>query len=368
MTGPPAPRTRAHHARVPLMALGIVALITGLWGGLLRLGWPFPPLLAPTAGFHGPLMVSGFLGTVIGMERAVALGARWGFAAPLLTGLGALALIAGLPSVIGALLMTLGSASVVVIFVFILRRQRALFTVVMAGGAAAWLLGQLLWLLGWPIHRVVYWWAGFLVLTIAGERLELARLVRPSPTSHAVFLAGAGLFVSGLALATIAPDAGVRLVGVGAITLTVWLARHDVARRTVRQRGLTRFIALCLLSGYAWLGVSGALALLWGSIAAGPRYDAMLHTLFLGFAFAMIFGHAPIIFPAVLGWRISFRPAFYTHLALLHLTLLLRIAGDLVPSLPARQWGGLLNVVTLVLFLANTAYGILRPVTPRSPS
>jgi hypothetical protein len=313
-------------------------------------------------------MVSGFLGTVIGMERAVALGARWGFAAPLLTGLGALALVAGLPVTTGALLMTLGSATVGAIFVVILRRQRALFTVVMAAGAAAWLAGQLLWLLGWPIHQVVFWWAGFLVLTIAGERLELARLVRPSAASHAAFLSGAGLFAAGVALTTIDLDSGVRLAGAGTIALTLWLARHDVARRTVRQRGLTRFIALCLLSGYVWLGVSGVLALLWGGVAAGPRYDAMLHALFLGFAFAMIFGHAPIIFPAVLGWRISFRPAFYAHLLLLHLTLLLRIAGDLVPSLPARQWGGLLNAVTLLLFFANTGYGILRPVTPRSPS
>jgi hypothetical protein len=350
------------------MALGILALMAGLSGGLLRLGWPLLPPGAPVAGLHGPLMVSGFLGTVIGMERAVALGARWGFAAPLLTGLGALALVAGVPGATGPLLMTLGSASVGAIFVVILRRQRALFTVVMAAGAAAWLAGQLLWLFGWPVHQVVFWWAGFLVLTIAGERLELARLVRPSAASHGAFLAGVGLFVAGVALTAIDLDSGVRLVGVGAIALTLWLARHDVARRTVRQRGLTRFIALCLLSGYAWLGASGVLALLGGGVAAGPRYDALLHALFLGFAFAMIFGHAPIIFPAVLGWRVSFRSPFYAHLALLHLTLLLRIAGDLVPSLPARQWGGLLNAVALLLFFANTGYGILRPVTPGSPS
>jgi len=349
------------------MALGILALMAGLWGGLLRLGWPLPSLAA-VAGFHGPLMVSGFLGTVIGMERAVALGARWCFAAPLLTGLGALALVAGLPGATGALLMTLGSASVGAIFVSILRRQRALFTVVMAAGAGAWLAGQMLWLLGWPIHRVVFWWAAFLVLTVAGERLELTRLMRPSATSHAAFVASAGLFVAGVALTAIAPESGARVLGAGTIALTVWLLRHDVARRTVRQPGLTRFIALCLLSGYGWLGVSGVLAIVWGGIAAGPRYDAVLHALFLGFAFAMIFGHAPIIFPAVLGWRVSFRPAFYAHLVLLHLTLLLRIAGDLVPSLPARQWGGLLNALTLVLFFANTAYGILRPITPRSLS
>uniref|UniRef100_UPI00397A8013 hypothetical protein n=1 Tax=Salmonella sp. SAL4432 TaxID=3159887 RepID=UPI00397A8013 len=53
------------YLRVPLLVLGLGALLAGLWAGLLRLGWPVPlpqPLL-PAA--HGPLMVSGFLGTLI---------------------------------------------------------------------------------------------------------------------------------------------------------------------------------------------------------------------------------------------------------------------------------------------------------------
>jgi len=42
-------------------------------------------------------MVSGFLGTLISLERAVALKARWPYAAPLLSGLGDAALIVGGP-------------------------------------------------------------------------------------------------------------------------------------------------------------------------------------------------------------------------------------------------------------------------------
>lgn len=52
---------------------------------------------------------------------------------------------------------------------------------------------------------------------------------------------------------------------------------------------------------------------------------------------------------------------FYSHLVLLHLSLLLRVGGDLAIWLPARQWGGLLNVIALLLFLANTGRAILRP-------
>ena len=74
-----------NKARFPLMFLGLLALLTALWGGLLRLGWALP-LLRPTLSVvHGPLMVCGFLGTLIGVERAVALGAFWPYAAPLCT-------------------------------------------------------------------------------------------------------------------------------------------------------------------------------------------------------------------------------------------------------------------------------------------
>jgi hypothetical protein len=74
----------------------------------------------------------------------------------------------------------------------------------------------------------------------------------------------------------------------------------------------------------------------------------------------MIFGHAPIIFPAVLGKPISFRITFYGHLALLHLSLSLRVIGDLAPWSQGRLWGGLLNAAVLLLFLANTGYAALR--------
>jgi hypothetical protein len=77
----------------------------------------------------------------------------------------------------------------------------------------------------------------------------------------------------------------------------------------------------------------------------------------------MIFGHAPIIFPAVLGLPIAFHSAFYVHLVLLHLSLALRVSGDLLLWWPARQWGGLLNVVVVLLFLANTAYAARHPAT-----
>jgi hypothetical protein len=341
---------------LPLIALGMLALIGALEGGLARLGWPWPTA-AGLAAFHGPLMVAGFLGTVIGLERAVALGRLWAYAGPLATGLGALALAAGAPA--GAWVMTLGSVVMVLVFVEILRKDMALFTGVMALGACSWLAGQILWVTGWPIHRVVYWWVGFLVLTIAGERLELTRLLPLGRKSRAGFLTALIVLLFGIALTSLAPDAGVRLAGVAMVAMAIWLGVFDIARRTVRTPGLTRFIAVSLLSGYVWLGVAGLLAFRFGGVAAGPQYDAILHAVFVGFVFSMIFGHAPIIFPAVLGVGVAYRPAFYLPLGVLHASLVLRVVGDCAPWLQGRQWGGLLNAVAIVTFFASIAYGIL---------
>ena len=349
-----------YRNRIPLMALVILALLVAMWGGLLRLGWEWPTLRPGLPAAHGPLMISGFLGTLIGLERAVALEARWTYIGPLLSGLGAILLIVGVGGWPGPLLMTLGSLGLVLAFAVIIRRQPALFTATMGLGALVWLAGNALWLAGRPIHRVVLWWAGFLVLTIVGERLELSRLLRLSGYSVVAFILATGLFLAGVVLTEWDLNLGTRLAGAGMVALTAWLLRHDVARRTIRQPGLPRFIAVCLLSGYVWLGMSGLLALRFGGMVAGPRYDATLHALFLGFVFAMIFGHAPIIFPAVLRRPISFRLTFYVHLALLHLSLSLRVIGDLAPWSPGRSWGGLLNAVVLLLFLANTGYAALR--------
>ncbi|MEW6297847.1 MAG: hypothetical protein AB1671_08935 [Thermodesulfobacteriota bacterium] len=357
--------------RLPLLAFGMAALVAGLWAGLFRLGWDVPALRPNLPSHHGPLMVSGFLGTLISLERAVALGQRWAYAAPLLTGLGALALIVEAPSPFGQTLMTLGSLGLVVLFAALLRSQPTLFTATMGSGAAAWVVGNGLWLVGWPIPHIVPWWLGFLVFTIAGERLELSRLLHLSALSRAAFLTASGLLLVGLVGSAIRFEPGLRVTGIGLGAVAIWLLRYDVAWRTVRHEGLTRFIAVSLLLGYCWLLLGGVLVLVFGAVPPGPAYDALLHAIFLGFVFAMIFAHAPIIFPAILGIPVSFHLAFYAPLAMLHLSLLLRIGSDLGGWTAGRQWGGLLNVLAIVLFFGNMvrSLGIKKVVrTSRAPA
>lgn len=84
-------------ARVPLLILGMLSLLGGVLAGLARLGWGTPSFTAGASAWHGALMVSAFLGTVISLERAVALGRGWAYLAPAAAGIGGLALLTSAP-------------------------------------------------------------------------------------------------------------------------------------------------------------------------------------------------------------------------------------------------------------------------------
>jgi hypothetical protein len=240
------------------------------------------------------------------------------------------------------------------------RHEWALHTVVMGSGAVSWLGGNLLWLAGRPIYQASYWWAGFVLLVIAGERLELTRILRPSKPTKQLFGLAAGIFGAGLLLSLVAYGPGMRLASFGALALALWFGRFDIARRTIRKPGVTRYIAANLLMGYVWLAVSGLIGIYYGILVAGPIYDAWLHALFLGFAFSMIFAHSLIILPALLPVKIKFNLVFYLPSLLLQLSLLMRIAGDLSLQMTLRRWGGLLNAVAILLFAGIIIVNVLR--------
>lgn len=352
--------------RFGLMALGMLALVAGLCAGLMRIGWSLHA--ESIAMLHGPLMVCGFLGTVISMERAVALGRPWAFGAPFLTGLGGLLLVADAIAVpfgaalglsLGALSITSGSLILPAVFLVVWRIQPAPFVAVMGAGAIAWCVGNVLWLVGIPLATVVWWWMGFLVLTIAGERLELSRVLMHAPRIQRMFLGLMGLFGVGLVASSVWPGFGERLLGAVLVLVGAWLLRYDVARRTVRLHGLTRYIAWCLITGYMWLIGGGVLLAGFGLGSAPFMYDAVLHAIFVGFVFSMIFGHAPVIFPSVLQVPLAYRPYFYGHLSLLHASLLLRTIADLASMPGLRRWGGMLSAVAIILFLVATVASIV---------
>ncbi len=313
---------------------------------------------------HGPLMVCGFLGTLIALERAIGLPGRWPYLAPALGVLTAAPLLTGSFDQVAPWLALTASLVFALVTLKVATLQSALFTRVMALGASFWCVGNLGWALGWPLTRVAPFWVSFLTLTIVGERLDLSRFQRPSRVARPLLAGALGLHLAGPLLTFVHESAGVRIAGLGLLLIAGWLGAFDLARRTIRQPGLPRFMAICLMSGFGWLAVCGVLWAAFGPSVAGGSYDAILHAFFVGFVFSMIFGHAPIIFPAVLEVRPAFRPAFYAHVGLLQVGLAIRLAGDLGGLPEWRSTGGLLNALAIALFLTNTLGGIVYPPRP----
>ena len=342
------------YGRFFLIFLAGLSLVTGLWAGLVRLGWPLPVPHEQFVIAHGPLMLVGFLGTLIGLERAVALGRAWPYGIPILTALSSLATMIALPVQLSATLASVASLLLLMVFIALYRQYPAEHFVVMGVSAIAWLVGNILWMFGLPLFSVVPWSIGFLVLMIGGERLELSRIRQPPLSVRARFYLSVAIFVIGLCGTLIDFQNGLRIAAVGLLAIALWLLRYDLAWHSARQKGLPRYMALALIAGYFWLALG---AILWLGLAqffsAGAKYDAMLHVIFLGFVFSMIFAHAPIILPTITGLPLPFRNAFYLHAGLLHASVLLRVAGDLGAWQTLQHWGGLLNTLAVILFLAN---------------
>jgi hypothetical protein len=337
-----------------LLFAGVAAsLLAGIAGGLLRIGLAATdaPWLGRAALAHAALMMCGFMGTVIGIERAVAAKRRLAWSAPLLSGLAGLLLLGGYADAAGIVLAGAGAAFVLV-NLQLLQRQRAPHTMLLLASACAWAVGNVLFAAGAEATAVLPWWFGFLVMTVAAERLEMTRLMRRRPAAQPALTAILSLLLVGAATSAASPVAGGVLFGLALLALAAWLFAFDIARRTVRAHGLPRYMAVCLLGGYAWLAAGG---LAWAATALGwPARDMALHALALGFLLSMIFGHAPVILPAIARVKLQFGKSFYLPLAALHGSLLLRLAGGFF-SFDARRSGAVLNAVAIALFAATVA-------------
>ncbi|MDP9883503.1 hypothetical protein J2W21_000993 [Sinomonas atrocyanea] len=364
------PETAVWH-RALLLALGGASLVAGLDAALVLLGLPAPAgggAASPLAASHGTLMVLGFVGTLIALERAVALRRAWGYAAPALLGGGALAQLAPWgPAWPARLALLAGAVAFALVYVPLWRRQRDPAVLVQALGAVAAAGAAGLLAAGVAVPAVVPWLATFLIATIAGERLELARLRIRGRWAEPLLVAGNGALVALCPATLLWPAAGYPLFGLALLVLAAWLVRYDVARATIRSTGLPRYVAACLLAGYAWLAVAAGVCLLVPGAPSGAAYDAFLHAVFLGFVMSMVMAHAPVILPAVLRRPLPYRPAMWAAAVLLHATLLLRLGvGDARGDAAAWQWGGAGNVLAVLAFVLLAAYSVARPGEPRA--
>ena len=345
---------------VSLLFFAAIGLITGLYSGLLRIGFlsdMAPRQISPTA--HGPLMINGFLGTLIGLERAAALEKKWAYFAPVLMAASTIILLSGL-QLSGQWLMLLGAMGLTYVMSYLYYLQPKIYHLIMALGAASLLVGNILYVLHFPIYKLVIWWAAFPMLTIFGERLELNRIMRPPKRAQQLFTTIILLWISGLVLTHFNRYAGWILASLLLIGISAWLIKYDVARRTIKSAAWTRYSAISLLTGYGWLILAGLFGLWYHFPTAGPIYDGLLHMLFVGFVFSMIFAHASVIIPSLSGKLVPWHFYFYLPLFLLHGFLLIRIIGDMIGLSQLRIVGSYGNVAAILLFLGGIVFQLIK--------
>lgn len=231
-----ARRRRGLVKRLTLL-LGTFSALLGILAGLERMGWNLSPLhLHELAPHHGPLFVVGFFVTLMGLERAVAVGARYLYAGPLAAVLSMFALLFGAPSLFASGLIVLAFLGLTATYGTFFRWMPSTHNALLLAGSTSWLVGGILFLTGSPMARVTYWWLSGFVLIILGERLRLARIlltrrhvrgqqgILSAPVLMRLwFFSTLALLIGSILVSEQWPDPASRTFGLAFVLLALWL-------------------------------------------------------------------------------------------------------------------------------------------------
>ena len=333
--------------RIALAVTAAASLVAGLTGGLARLGVIAP--VGDTADMHGAIMASGFFGTLISLERAVADGRLVALLVPALSAAGAILLLCGYAEATAPLFLAAG-LGLTLLTALATWKLPTLFTGLMTVAAILWPLGTFFWISGRTLPEVGYVWLGFLILTVVAERIELSRLLRPTLAARGLLVLLVALFALALALGQ--PWQGSTLLSVTLAGIALWLLREDIALRTVRTQGFARFSALLLICGYGWLLVAAASLSLLPPGETIYGHDAAIHAIAVGFILSMVFAHAPIILPAVTGAPVRYVPILYLPALLLQVAIGLRITFDALEATEKLHCPAWLTIAAIVIYVA----------------
>lgn len=356
--------------RLALLAFGVLAALTGTLTALNRAGLPAFDQPRQLIAAHGALMVFGFLGTAIGMERGVAYHAgsarnpRWGFIAPLFGGLGVLSLFLlgfcrplpvwwqAVPGTLWALSMT----GLAVVYLGIWRWQNSPTLLLQMLGAATGAASMVLWACGHDATSLAPSWMVFLVLTIIGERLELSRVSFTGRYVAPMLLCAAPVAVAGSFVVLADRRAGLAVVGAAFLVMLALMAHDDIARHTWRRPGFTGFMGSAMLAAYFW-GILGSL--LWLVLPAmGPHtiwQTFALDCFDLGFVMSMVIAHAFLIIPAILRRPAPWPRAMWVPLVLLESGLLVGLSSAILGSVSLNKTASALEVLALLGLVATVA-------------
>jgi hypothetical protein len=332
----------------------MLSLITGLLAGLHRIGWQVP--LNGVSPNHGAIMVGGFLGTLIILEKIIPLKRNILYAVPIMSGASVVLFFIGQP-VYSIVSLVLASAGLSIIFFIYWIREKSSIYFLMLAGAICWLTGNILLTIHnfYPIS--LPWWMAFVLLIISAERMELMKFL-PVPKNQKLLFMGMLLtFVIGCLISF--HGIGSYLAAVSLAGSSIWLMRHDVVGLNLKKKDLPRYVGVALLSGYFALLLSGIFLPLLTEQPLG--YDILVHCFFIGFVFSMIFAHGPIILPGVLGLSVKpYHPIFFIWLALLHGSWITRAIADITLDMQWRKYSGLISTIAIIGYFLSLAVVTIR--------
>ena len=335
--------------RLPFLILAIISLLTGLATGLNRMGWDLN--VVNTSLHHGAIMVGGFLGTLISLEKVIPLKNRSLYLIPMLSGMSVIFFFCGMPQISFIFLM-LASAALTGVFLYYWLEERNIIYVLMVGGALCWMVGNVLLLSSRLYPTAFPWWLGFILLIITAERVELTKFLPVSESNKRWLLFFLIIYIAGVLLSFHA--GGQRVSGFALVATSVWLMKYDIVGIAIKKSKLQKFIAVALLCGYISMLLAGIFMLAFTDQVMA--YDAIVHTFFLGFAFSMIFAHGPVILPGVLGIAAKpWHPVLYIWLFVLHASWIIRVVADVRVEFALRQASGWLTAACIPGYFLSIA-------------
>jgi hypothetical protein len=332
---------------VVLIPFVLGSLLLGLYTGLLRMGWQFP--VAPGLGDHGALMVCTFLGTLVTIERIITLKYKWVIIIPVTNVLSLILFLVDLHN-IAYWFLVIGSLGMSGVMFYYALRFKEIHFYIMLIGALCLFIGNLLLAVLKLYPASTTWWISFFMLTIVAERLELTRYLPVTKNLKYLLVVLMIVFLSGIILPF--HIYGKYISSAALILIAFWLLTNDIAFKSIKKEGIFRYSAILLITSYFWLIITAAFFVLRSDNTL--YYDAGLHAFFLGFVFSMIFAHAPIILPSIAKLTISpFSKLLYIWFALLQLSLIMRVAADVMGDYNHRKISGLISVIAILFFFLN---------------
>jgi hypothetical protein len=337
-----------------LLPLIFISLLLGIWTGLIRIGLNFP--FTSQMQEHGALMTGSFIGTLICLERTITNPKKIALLVPLLNSLSLIFFLFKMPEVSFGFLFA-GSIGLVVVYLVNFTRFPQWHIFIMMCGAFCWAVGNMLLIKTSFYSQAAMWWIAFLFFTILGERLELSHYLQIGKYPKILLIILLMLFISSIVYPF--HGSGGYISALSLIGSAFWLFRYDMAKHSLKGEPQHFYSGLVLLTGYCWLFVCGFF-MAYG-VYSGLLYDAVLHSFFIGFTFSMIFAHAPVILPGVLGLAIKpFGKSLYIWFILLQISLIVRITGAFTLDTFSKRHGALINAVAILGFLINMLFLFIR--------